>query len=68
MNLLRQLTMLVVISTSVLAAAPCFAQYQKNISGYSPEKVKENAFKQGMNYPVGEMRCSQSSCSQWWER
>jgi hypothetical protein len=43
------------------------ASVRKKVTGNSEHQVKENAFRQGMDYPVGPMNCDQR-CSQWWER
>lgn len=50
---------------SILFALPAYAETRSLISGDNPEEVQENAFKKGMEYPVGSLKCSQR-CSQWW--
>jgi hypothetical protein len=55
------------LSLTLLTVAPAMAEVRSQITGDSPEEVQENAFRRGMDYPVGPLRCSQR-CSQWWER
>jgi len=60
-------TVLLCLLSIFLAAAPAQAKVQSVIHGESPQEVQKNAFRQNMDYPVSEMRCSQR-CSQLWER
>jgi hypothetical protein len=64
MNSLSALCALVAI---ILVGIPVSADVRKRITGDSEHQVRENAFKQGMDYPVGPLECDQR-CSQWWER
>lgn len=50
---------------AILPFQGVMAETRSLISGDDPAEVQENAFKRGMDYPVGPLKCSQR-CSQWW--
>lgn len=56
---------LATMSTFVILPKEAYAETRSMVTGDSPEKVQQNAFEKGMDYPVGPLKCSQR-CSQWW--
>jgi len=60
-------TVLLCLLSIFLVTAPAQAKVQSVIHGESPQEVQKNAFRQKMEYPVSELKCSQR-CSQLWER
>ena len=60
-------TIAIIALATTVAGYPAQASTQRTITGDNAQEVQENAFKQGFDYPVSELRCSQR-CSQRWER
>jgi hypothetical protein len=63
----KTLALAMVALAAIITSYPAQASTQRTITGDSAQEVQENAFKQGFDYPVSELRCNQR-CSQRWER
>jgi len=65
--MIKTVALAMVALAAIATGYPAQASTQRTITGDSAQEVQENAFKQGFDYPVSELRCSQR-CSQRWER
>lgn len=65
--MVRNFTFFIIFAIASASHFGAMAQTRQLITGRDPERVKENAFKKNMDYPVDALVCNQR-CYQWWEK